>query len=110
MIDLRTRLMPFRPLLIAALAMTSWVAFAQLERLDLSVHESDLTPDITLREHENRTVEEFRVNNRLYMIRITPSVGAPYYLIDQDGSGDMGWFRDNSPASIQIPQWVLLRW
>jgi len=54
--------------------------------LDLSVQESDITPSVTLREHENRAVEEYRVNNNLYMVKITPAAGAPYYLVDDDGS------------------------
>ena len=63
-----------------------------------------------LKEHENRTVQEYRINGRLYKVRITPSVGAPYYLVDQDGSGDLSWHSCSGPAVTQVPQWVLMRW
>lgn len=78
--------------------------------LDLSVHESDIEPAVTLREHENRVVEEYRVNNQLYMVKITPAAGAPYYLVDQDGSGDMAWQRPTPGIDDQVPQWVLFSW
>jgi hypothetical protein len=78
--------------------------------LDLSVQESDITPSVTLREHENRAVEEYRVNNNLYMVKITPAAGAPYYLVDDDGSGDMQWRRDPGDRTVRVPQWALIRW
>ena len=81
-----------------------------LADLDLRVTEADLAPQVTLRTFENRTVEAFSVNNNTYMIRITPTVGAPYYLIDQDGSGDMSWNRGQPGLETQVPQWALARW
>ena len=55
-------------------------------------------------------VEEYRVNNNLYMIKVTPSVGAPYYLVDEDGSGDMAWNRGASQFEENVPQWALFSW
>ena len=81
-----------------------------LADLDLSVQRSDIAPAVTLREHENRMVEEYRVNNNLYMIKVTPSVGAPYYLVDEDGSGDMAWNRGASQFEENVPQWALFSW
>lgn len=78
--------------------------------LDLRVTDADLEPSVTLREQEGATVQEYRVNNRLYQVKITPSVGAPYYLVDEDGSGDMAWHRGGSQFESNIPQWALLSW
>ena len=72
------RLLPALPLL--ALLASAGPLAQGLAGLDLRVHESDIEPAVTLRERENRTVEEYRVNGNLYMVKITPSVGAPYYL------------------------------
>jgi hypothetical protein len=44
------------------------------------------------------------------MVKVTPIVGAPYFLVDQDGSGDMNLHRGGSDTNIQIPQWALLSW
>ena len=76
--------------------------------LDLTVVDSDIQPSVTIQEHSNRVVEEYRVNNNLYMVKVTPSVGAPYYLVDQDGSGDMEYRR--SVYGAQAPQWTLFSW
>jgi hypothetical protein len=78
--------------------------------LDLSVRQSDYEPSVTLREHENRVVEEYRVNNNLYMLKVTPTVGAPYYLVDEDGSGDMAMSRGSVGIEQNVPQWALLSW
>ena len=77
---------------------------------DLGVTDADLEPSVTLREREGATVQEYRVNNRLYQVKITPTVGAPYYLVDEDGSGDMAWHRGASQVETNIPQWTLLSW
>ena len=97
-------------LLSTVLAGAQGVQGRDLSDLDLSVHRSDIEPAVTLREHENRTVQEYRVNNNLYMIKITPSVGAPYYLVDEDGSGDMAWHRGASQFDDNVPQWALFSW
>ena len=103
---------PFLPSLplVTSLALPLGVVASQVAGLDLSLHESDLAPDVTLKEHENRTVQEYRINGRLYKVRITPSLGAPYYLVDQDGSGDLSWHSGSGPGTTRVPQWVLMRW
>jgi hypothetical protein len=97
-------------LLLAAHLVAGAAQAGDVAGLDLSVHPEDITPAVTVREHENRMVEEYRVNNQLYMIKVTPSVGAPYYLVDQDGSGDMAWHRGSSRVEQSVPQWTLMSW
>jgi hypothetical protein len=81
-----------------------------LTELDLRVTEADIAPQVRVRDYENRTVEEFSVNNNVYLVRITPAAGAPYYLVDRDGSGDMEWNRGRPGFDLQVPQWALLSW
>lgn len=68
------------------------------------------TPAVTVKEHDNRTVEEYRNNDNLYMVKVTPSVGKPYYLIDDDGSGDMEMRRNAAGMDNRVPQWTLFSW
>lgn len=105
-----TKILPLLCLLPITLAAAFPALGRDLAELDLSVRDGDIEPAVTLREHENRMVEEYRVNNNLYMIKITPSVGAPYYLRDEDGSGDMAWNRGGSQFEENVPQWALLSW
>jgi hypothetical protein len=66
-------------------------------------------PEITIRESGNETVYEYRVRGVLYMVKIQPQFGPPYFLIDSDGNGTLDQ-RDTSPKNISIPQWVLFSW
>jgi hypothetical protein len=106
-----------RPLLFAGLlpilVLPGADAAAQgssLQGLDLRVTQADIEPSVTIKEYENRTVEEYSVNNNTYMVKITPNAGAPYYLVDQDGSGEMEWRRNTPGMDTQVPQWTLFSW
>ncbi|WP_192037136.1 DUF2782 domain-containing protein [Halomonas sp. YLGW01] len=68
---------------------------------------TDVEPDVTIRQLEERTIEEYRVNGQLYAIKITPKVGPSYYLVDEDGDGN---FARQSGDQIAIPRWVLIEW
>ena len=78
--------------------------------LDLRVTDADIAPAVTVKEFDNRTVEEYSVNNNTYMVKITPTAGAPYYLVDDDGSGEMAWKRGAPDIENTVPQWTLLSW
>ncbi len=72
-------------------------------------HAEDLEPDVTIRQEDTKTIHEYRINGRLYMVKIVPQIGAPYYLLDLDGDGEMDTQEDD-PNSVVVPQWVLFRW
>ncbi|MDD5037272.1 MAG: DUF2782 domain-containing protein [Methylococcaceae bacterium] len=69
-----------------------------------------MEPDITIIRRDKELIEEYRVNNRLYMVKIKPSVGPPYYLLDTDGDGKMDLRRNELEKGMQVPQWVLFSW
>jgi hypothetical protein len=46
-----------------------------------------IEPTVTIREEEGQRVEEYRLNGRVYMVKVTPEGGIPYYYIDNDGDG-----------------------
>ena len=54
-------------------------------------------PEVTITKQTGQTIEEYRVGGRLYMIKITPKVGKPYYLVDSLDSG------------FRPPRWVIHR-
>jgi hypothetical protein len=55
-------------------------------------------------------ISEFRINGQLYMIRITPTKGVPYYLVDSDGDGQLETRWNDLASDLLIPAWVLKRW
>ncbi len=68
-----------------------------------------IEPDINIIQQDDRTIEEYRVNGQLYMIKVIPVVGPAYYLMDTDGDGSLETTRnelDNPP----VPNWILLEW
>ncbi len=68
-----------------------------------------LEPEITIIKSEEKTVEEYRLNGALVMVKITPAAGPAYYLVDSDGDGTLDT-QENDPRSASVQQWVLFSW
>lgn len=69
-----------------------------------------IEPEVTIIRREKETIEEYRVNGNLYMVKIIPIVGKPYYLIDRDGDGRMEKRMSEIYDTDTVPQWVLFSW
>ena len=69
-----------------------------------------LEPEVTIIQRRDQTVEEYRLNGQLYMVKISPEKGFPYYLLDSDGDGDLDTRQDELNPKLMIPHWVILRW
>ncbi|MGR8947037.1 MAG: DUF2782 domain-containing protein [Gammaproteobacteria bacterium] len=69
-----------------------------------------LEPEVTIIQRKDATVEEYRVNGLLYMIKITPIVGKSYYLVDKNGDGLMESKITALYNDFRVPQWVLFSW
>lgn len=65
---------------------------------------------VIIRGDKDEVINEFRINGQLYMIRITPRKGVPYYLVDGDGDGNLETRWNELAPDLLIPSWVLLRW
>jgi hypothetical protein len=68
---------------------------------------SSLEPQVTITKRGEDKVEEYRVNGRLYMIKITPRIGLPYYLIDNFGDGTFATGTGGLDQGIRPPMWVI---
>ncbi|HCU90648.1 MAG TPA: DUF2782 domain-containing protein [Gammaproteobacteria bacterium] len=77
---------------------------------DFVEHDEQMEPEVTIIQREDATVEEYRVNGRLYMVKITPFIGKPYYFIDRDGDGLMESRMSDLYNPFQVPQWVIFSW
>ncbi|MGQ4878001.1 DUF2782 domain-containing protein [Billgrantia sp. LNSP4103-1] len=65
---------------------------------------ADAKPDITVRQEQDRTIREYRIDGQLYAIEIRPRQGAGYFLVDHDGDGN---FERQEGDRVTIPRWVL---
>jgi hypothetical protein len=72
-------------------------------------NDSDVIPEpevVITTKGEDRH-EEYRIAGRLYMIKVIPKVGRPYYLIDNEGRGDFA--KHDFQPSVSPPMWVIKR-
>jgi hypothetical protein len=68
--------------------------------------EESAEPQVTIVTRGQDKVEEYRVNGKLYMMKVTPPLGKSYYLVDQVGNGS--WARqDGVGTGLRVPQWVI---
>jgi hypothetical protein len=65
-----------------------------------------LEPQVTIKKRENDTIEEFRVAGKLYMVKVTPTHGVPYYLMDNQGDGNFSRM-ETMDSRTRVPQWVI---
>lgn len=85
------------------------MAEGQAESVPAATPGEEMAPEISVIRRKEEMIEEYRLNGRLYMVKITPKKGYPYYLIDTDGDGSLETRRndlDNPP----VVQWKLLQW
>ncbi len=69
-----------------------------------------LQPDVVIKQDKRGLIEEYRINGRVYMIKVTPKKGPPYYLVDSDGDGELESRKNELAPNLLIPSWVLFRW
>lgn len=71
---------------------------------------SEEEPEVTIIQRGRDVIEEYRVQGRLYMIRVIPRRGVPYYLVDTDGDGNLETRRNEMTEDLLVPNWTLFRW
>jgi hypothetical protein len=74
------------------------------------VQDEQIEPTVTIREEEERTVEEYSYGGQIYMVKITPKGGVPYYLIDSDGDGNLETAPNKGMAPVQPVYWKIKEW
>jgi len=75
------------------------------------VQDEQIEPTVTIREEEDRRIEEYRRNGRVYMVRVVPNKGVPYYYIDTDGDGQLDLDVDQQALNpVQPVHWKIKEW
>ena len=62
-------------------------------------------PAVTIKPSGQGKVEEYRANGKLYMLKITPRRGKPYYLVDPRGDGRFQ--RQETLPGLTPPMWTV---
>lgn len=76
-----------------------------IPREDLEPGPAD-APQVTITRQREQTIEEYRVGGKLYMIKVTPKVGPPYYLVDDRGDGRFAR-QEGTDSGLRVPRWVI---
>lgn len=65
-------------------------------------------PQVTIIKKTDQVIEEYRIGGQLYMIKITPRYGPPYYLVDDLGDGRFAR-QDGLDTGFRVPRWIIKR-
>ncbi|KAA9131689.1 DUF2782 domain-containing protein [Marinihelvus fidelis] len=74
--------------------------------------DSRLEPTVDIRRDEDdNLVEEYRMDGQVYMVKITPKNGIPYYYVDDDGDGRLELREsDRSAYPVKPVYWKIKEW
>jgi hypothetical protein len=108
----------YRPIAATVLALCASAALAQpAEEQPLAappppqsrVAGDPTEPEINITERAEGMVYEYRVRGRVYMVKVQPQIGPPYYFFDSNGDGLLD-ARGDAPPSPWVQQWILTSW
>lgn len=68
-----------------------------------------LEPEVTIIESDKETIHQYSINGQIYMVKVIPRNGSPYYLLDTDGDGVID-VQPDGPRNIAVQQWILFSW
>lgn len=109
---------PARKLLVTLLVAASVGAYAQTQKpgnlepipepppAPPAIDDGLQEPQVTIKKRGAETVEEYRLNGKLYMVKVTPPHGRSYYLVDDKGTGVFSR-RDDLDSGLRVPLWVI---
>ena len=75
----------------------------------MEAFDAAMEPEVTIVKSERETREEFRIKGKLYMVKVTPAIGKPYYLVDHQGDGNFIESDTIAPVT-KPPMWIIHSW
>ena len=104
--------------LLSALLLTPAVVNAvddatpEVPEMPLPVQDGEpMEADITITREGDKVIQEYKVNGKIYKIKIVPAVGPAYYFIDPDGDGEMEEVSESDIVDgMKVNQWTILSW
>ena len=71
----------------------------------------EVEPSVRIRQEEDNLVEEYSRDGQIYMVKITPAKGVPYYYLDEDGDGQLELQPgDDAMNPVRPVFWKLKEW
>jgi len=73
--------------------------------------EDRIEPEVVIRREEDRSVEEYSSGGVVYMIRVIPDIGPPYFLRYTTGDGDFdSRFQHDQIDPVYPAHWKIREW
>ena len=72
--------------------------------------DDELEPEVNIIKRDDAVIQEYRMNGQLYMVKVVPVRGVPYYLIDSDGDGSLDSRHREMDPGLVVPSWMIYRW
>lgn len=73
--------------------------------------DAELEPQVVIRREDDRVIEEYMSGGVVYMIRVIPAVGPPYYLVDTTGDGNFDSRHTHDQIDPVHPaRWRIIEW
>ena len=74
------------------------------------LEDEGLEPEVKIIKRNDAVIYEYRINGRLYKVKVVPRVGPPYYLYDRDGNGSLESRRPQLEPAPVVPNWMIHSW
>ena len=69
-----------------------------------------LEPTVVIRDEEGRRIEEYSRGGQVYMVKVIPDKGIPYYYIDSDGDGRLETAPTKGLEPVRPVYWKVKEW
>ena len=71
----------------------------------------DDTPSVRIRSRDNGdVVEEYRQGGMVTMVKVTPTRGRPYYIMDNNGDGRLDRADAEAAGGVVPVSWIIATW
>jgi hypothetical protein len=102
-------------LLLAGLLLLSSNAFTQDEAEEPVKPDDDKenpleNVDINIIKRDDHVIEAHSINGKVFMVKVTPTQGVPYYLYDTDGDGSLETRSSRALRETTVNQWKIYEW
>ncbi len=76
----------------------------------LPEQDEEETGTVDIRRLGKKMIHEYRRGGRLYMVKVVPDIGPPYYFLDSNGDGKLDIRRSDLSQDTNVNMWKLLEW
>lgn len=74
------------------------------------VQDEQIEPTVTIRDEEGKRIEEYSRGGQVYMVKVIPDKGVPYYYIDSDGDGRLETAPTKDLEQVRPVYWKVKEW